>query len=138
MAETYGAVLDEVRELLARQLTGWRRLLDATRESTEALRSQDPADFERVLTEQVDALAELRTLESDRTRLLRVVGGADTPEIAELKRNLRSLAAEVAQATGRSRFVLERNGALVEARLGLHRRAGLLGGGNPAGLHRIA
>jgi len=137
MAETYGGVLDEVRDLLARQRDGWRRLLDVTRESTEALRSQDAATFERVLTEQVDALADLRALEVDRTRILRVVGGADTPEIAELKRDLRSLAVEVAQATGRSRFVLERNGALVEARLGLHRRAGLLDGSSAAGLHRI-
>ncbi|MEZ5065259.1 MAG: flagellar export chaperone FlgN [bacterium] len=138
MAETYGAALDEMRDLLARQVAAWRGLLEATREGTDAVRTQDPDAFDDALAAQVDALARLRNLETERGELLAIVGRDETEEIARLKLDLKALAVEVSRANDRSRFVIERNGALVEARLGLHRRAGTLPDERNLGLHRIA
>ena len=55
-----------------------------------------------------------------------------------MRNELRALASEVRRSGRVERLVLERNGALVEARLGLHRQAGTLPDKSPAGVHQVA
>lgn len=139
MEETYGATMERFRDVIADQLAGYRRLLETTRAGTEALRRQDIDRFDEILEEQVDTLRRLKELEHERAQVVRVVGGVgNDPQLSEMRNELRALASEV-RRTGRvERLVLERNGALVEARLGLHRQAGTLSGAAPAGVHQVA
>lgn len=139
MEETYGGALERFRDVIADQLAGYRRLLETTRAGTEALRRQDIDRFDEILEEQVDTLRRLKELESERAHVVRVVGGADNdPHVSEMRNELRALASEVRRSGRVERLVLERNGALVEARLGLHRQAGTLANVEPAGVHQVA
>jgi len=125
MTETFADAVDRLRDVLAEQVEGWRRLLETTREAGRAVRDQDADSFERVLAEQVETLRELKEIEQRRARRIREVGSPEVdPGLAGLHDELRRLAAEVSRAARVGRFVIERNGALVEARLALHRRAG--------------
>ena len=139
MSESYGATLERFRDLVADQIAGYRTLLDTTRSATAALRGHDVDAFEDVLEEQVETLRRLKELERERTEIVRVVGGEHADErLSEMRQELRVLADEVQRAGRVERLVIERNGALVEARLGLHRQAGTLEGAKPSGVHQIA
>ncbi|GJM44469.1 MAG: hypothetical protein DHS20C21_13110 [Gemmatimonadota bacterium] len=139
MEDTYGAALERFRDVVADQLAGYRRLLASTRAGTDALRTHDVDRFDEILEEQVDVLRGLKELEHERAQVVRVVGGnAHDPELSEMGHELRSLAAEVRRAGRVERLVIERNGALVEARLGLHRQAGTLTGVESTRVHQIA
>ena len=139
MEETYGGAIERFREVVADQLAGYRRLLETTRAGTEALRAQDLEAFDEILAQQVDTLRRLKELERERAQVVRVVGGVDAdPQLSGMHHELRALASEV-RRTGRvERLVLERNGELVEARLGLHRQAGTLSGQARVGVHQVA
>ena len=137
MTETFAAAVDRLRDLVSAQVDGYRRLLDSTREGNDALRVQDAEGFDRVLAEQVEILRELKELEHERYQMMREVGSATGhPEIERLSYDLKELAQEVSRASRVSRLVIERNGALVEARLALHHRARTPR--SSAGIDRIA
>lgn len=124
MAETFATAMVRLRDLVAAQVDGYRRLLDSTHEGNDALRAQDMDGFDRVLAEQMETLRELKELEQERRKTLQDVGPAKGhTEIDRLTSDLRELAREVSRASRVGRLVIERNGALVEARLALHRRA---------------
>ena len=90
MAETYGAALDELQDVLSAQLAQWRRLLATTRDSAEAMTQQDPDAFESVLSEQVSVMNRLRQLEVDRSRVLQMVGGCAAGSSAMPRASTRS------------------------------------------------
>ena len=139
MDETYGGAIERFREVVADQLAGYRRLLETTRAGTEALRVHDIDAFDEILAQQVDTLRTLKDLERERAQVVRVVGGAEAdPQLSGMHHELRALASEVGRSGRVERLVLERNGALVEARLGLHRQAGTLAGATPTGVHQVA
>jgi len=138
MDDSFGGAMERFRDVIADQLAGYRRLLETTRAGTEALRTQDLERFDRILEDQVDTLRRLKELERERAQVVRVVGGATDAHVGEMRNELRALAAEVRRAGRVERLVIERNGALVEARLGLHRQAGTLAGAPSAGVHQIA
>jgi hypothetical protein len=96
---------------------------------------QDPAELERALGDQVETLRDLKRIADRRAAAVREVGPATGDDA--LRAQLRELAAEVQRATRVGRLAIERNGALVDTRLALHRRAG---GDLPAsaGLDRLA
>ena len=124
MTDTFAASLQHLRTVIADQVDGYRQLLHSTREGNRALRGQDFETFDRVLNEQVETLRQLKGLQTERQRILREVGDGYLDEsVQSLQSDLRGLAREVSRTTRVSRLVIERNGALVEARLGLHRRA---------------
>lgn len=138
MAETFGAALVELRDVVADQVSLWRRLLETTREGTRALGAHDAPAFEQALTDQVETLRALKALEAERGRIVRTVGeGAADPETRELKAELTRLADEVRHAGRITRFALERSGAALESRIGLHRQAGTLPASGP-GVDRVA
>jgi hypothetical protein len=87
------------------------------------VRVQDPAELERALGEQVETLRDLKRIEGRRAAAIREVWPRRDEDEA-LRAQLRGLAAEVTRATRIGRLAIERNGAVVEARLALHRRAG--------------
>jgi hypothetical protein len=139
MSETFADTLSRFRTLIGDQMDGYRRLLRTTRESNRALAAQDPEAFDRILAEQVEELRNLKRLEGERTAMIRQVGLGDlTDDLRDLQRDLRSLAEEVSRASRASRLVIERNGALVEARLALHRRAGTLDRADAPGVNQFA
>jgi hypothetical protein len=123
MTETFADAVDRLHGLLEEQVGGWRRLLLATRAANRAVRVQDPAELERALGEQVETLRDLKRIEGRRAAAIREVGPRRDEDEA-LRAQLRGLAAEVTRATRIGRLAIERNGAVVEARLALHRRAG--------------
>ncbi len=138
MPETFGAALVELRDVVADQVSLWRRLLETTREGTRALGAHDAPAFEQALADQVETLRALKALEAERGRIVRTVGeGAADPETRELKAELTRLADEVRHAGRITRFALERSGAVLEARVGLHRQAGTLPAAGP-GVDRVA
>ena len=123
MTETYGVALEKLCEIVESQTAGYRRLLDTTREGLAALRSHDVQRFDEILAEQVDTMRRLKDLERERGRMIRQVGPpAGDSRLTELNEGLKRLVADVVRANRVSRLVIERNGALIEARLGLHRR----------------
>jgi dsDNA-specific endonuclease/ATPase MutS2 len=139
MEESYGATLERFRDLVADQLAGYRVLLETTRSATDALRTHDVARFDDVLQEQVETLRRLKELENERGEIVRAVGGEHADDrLTEMRQQLRALASEVRRAGRVERLVIERNGALVEARLGLHRQAGTLAGASALGVHQVA
>ena len=139
MAETYGAALAELRGVVADQVSLWRRLLETTRQGTRALGAHDPDAFESALADQVETLRALKGLEMERARVVRTVGeGVTDPEAQELRAELSRLAEEVRRAGRVEKLAVERNGALVEARIGLHRQAGTLPQGPGPGVDRVA
>lgn len=139
MTETFGTAVTELRDVVADQVTLWRRLLDTTRAGTRAIGEHDPDAFEQALADQVDTLRALKALEAERGRLVRHVGEVTgDPETRELKAELDRLAEEVRRAGRVSRIALERNGAMVETRLGLHRQAGTLPKSGGPGVDRVA
>jgi hypothetical protein len=139
MAETFGAVVGELRDLVADQVALWRRLLEATRGATRALGAHDADDFERALALQVETLRALKGLERERGRLVRSVGeGTEDDATRALRAELAQLAAEVQRAGRVAKLSIERNGALVEARIGLHRQAGTLDVTSRSGVDRLA
>lgn len=138
MTETFADTVDRLHGILAEQVDGWRRLLHATREGNRMLGSADPDEFGRVLAEQVETLRGLKELSDRREAVLRDVGPSGEAGTEGLREELRRLAAEVSRATRVGRLVLERNGALVEARLALHRRAGREVSSSAAGVDRMA
>jgi chromosome segregation ATPase len=138
MTQTFAAALDRMREIVAQQAEEYRNLLAATHAANRALRLHDVESFEQVLVEQVEALRSLSELNRERVDVLREVGTASsTPEIHELSQDLRRLAHEVSNAQRVTRFVIERNGELVDARLALHRRAGSLTDDARPGIDRV-
>ena len=138
MTETFADAVDRLQGILAEQVDAWRRLLQATREGNRVLGSADPDAFGRVLAEQVETLRDLKELADRREATLREVGPAAEAGEDGLREELRRLAVEVSRATRVGRLVLERNGALVEARLALHRRAGRKVPSSAAGVDRMA
>jgi hypothetical protein len=139
MAETSGSAAERLRDLVSAQVDGYRRLLDSTREGSRALRTQDMESFDRILGDQVETLRELKVLERARDRMIQEVGPAsENTEFRRLQDDLRRLAHEVSRATRVSRLVIERNGAMVEARLALHHRARNVTPGSGPGIDRIA
>lgn len=139
MGETYGAALEELRDVVASQVELWRRLLRTTRAGTSAIGAHDPDAFERALAEQVETLRALKGLDRERERVVRSVGeNVGDPRARELRAELAQLAAEVQRAGRVAKLALDRNGALVEARIGLHRQAGTLPPGTGPGLDRVA
>jgi hypothetical protein len=139
MSETYGAVLEELHDIVSDQVALWRRLLETTRESTRAIGASDPAAFEHALKEQIETLRSLRLLERERDRVVRCVGeGTADARTRELTAALAALAAEVRSAGRVARFAIDRGGNLVEARLGLHRQAGTIPDAARPGVNRIA
>jgi flagellar biosynthesis/type III secretory pathway chaperone len=139
MTQTFAAALDRMRDVVAQQVEEYRRLLTTTHEANRALRVHDVDAFERVLADQVETLRALRELDRDRSTALREVGtGSESAEIRELTEDLTRLAHEVTRARRVTRFVIERNGELVEARLALHRRAGTLPDTGGPGVDRVA
>jgi hypothetical protein len=139
MSETFGAALLELREVVTDQVELWRRLLETTREGTRAVGAHDAEAFERALAEQVETLRALRGIERERERVVRNVGeGVSDPRTRELRGELARLALEVQRAGRVAKLALERNGALVEARIGLHRQAGTLPGGAAPFVDRVA
>jgi hypothetical protein len=137
MADTSGVALDRLRDLLHEQVDGYRSLLEATRAGTRAIRERDPQAFERILAEQVETLRRLKELERERSGMITGAGEGDDGH-AELARDLRELARRVSRESRISRLVIERNGALVEARLALHRRAGTAPLESRGGLDHVA
>lgn len=139
MQETWGDAMERFRDLVGEQLAGYRRLLETTRAGTEALRTQDIDRFDAILEEQVETLRQLKALEGERGEMVRMIGGEDSdPNLSEMRNELRALAVEVRRAGHVERLVIERNGALVEARLGLHRQAGNLAEAKASGVHQVA
>jgi hypothetical protein len=139
MSYTFATALERLREIAGGQADGYRRLLQTTRDGIDALRSQDHERFEGLLADQVETLRELADLRRERGEALREVGKpAFDDELVALDRELKSLAAEVVRANRVGRFVIQRNGALVEARLGLHRRVGTVPAGREGHVDRLA
>jgi hypothetical protein len=139
MAETFGAALVELRDLVTDQVSLWRRLLESTRATARAVAAQDADGFERALAEQVETLCALKGIERERSRVVRNVGyGAEDPTTRALREELAQLAAEVQRAGRVAKFAIERNGALVEARIGLHRQAGTLPFAARPGVDQVA
>lgn len=138
MEDTLGAAMERLRDVIGDQLAGYRRLLETTRAGTDALRTHDLERFDAILEEQVDTLRHLKGLEHERAGVLRALGGVTDPELGGMRNELRALASEVRRAGRVERLVIERNGALVEARLGLHRQAGALARERTAGVHQVA
>ena len=123
MTETYGAALEKLCDIVGSQTAGYRRLLETTREGLAALRAHEVTRFDDILAEQVDTMRELKDLERERERMIRQVGApTGDARLSELTAELKQVAADVVRANRVSRLVIERNGALVEARLGLHGR----------------
>jgi hypothetical protein len=139
MAETYGAALGELRDLVADQVGLWQRLLESTRAATRAVGVHDAAAFEHALGEQVETLRALKGIERERARMVRSVGlGTEDATTRALHAELAKLAAEVQRAGRVAKFAIERNGALVEARIGLHRQAGTLPFAARPGVDQVA
>jgi hypothetical protein len=139
MSATYASTLERLRDIVVGQTEGYRRLLQATREGAEALRSDDMLRFDEILAEEVETLRELKALERAREETVREVGTPpEGDELAGLERDLKRLAEEVVRANRLTRFVIQRNGDLVEARLGLHRRAGTAPDAKSGGIDRVA
>jgi flagellar biosynthesis/type III secretory pathway chaperone len=139
MTETFAGTLERLRDLLHEQVDGYRSLLESTRAGNQALRIQDPNAFEQILGEQVETLRKLKELESERDSLIREVGsGTGDGGFQRLHRDLQELAEKVTRESRVSRLVIERNGALVEARLALHRRAGSVDREARGGLNHVA
>jgi FlgN protein len=138
MEDTLGGAMQRLRDVIGDQLAGYRRLLDTTRAGIDALRTHDLERFDGILEEQVDTLRHLKGLERERASVFRALGGVADPEVGGMRNELRALASEVQRAGRVERLVIERNGALVEARLGLHRQAGTLARGQTAGVHQVA
>jgi hypothetical protein len=127
MTETFATALERLCEVARGQVAGYRRLLEATRAGTEALRVQDAARFDAVLAEQVDALRALKDWERERALALRNVGGSlGDSEAQALDATLRDLATDVLRENRVRRFVASRQERLVETRVGFHRRAGTI------------
>lgn len=127
MTETFASALERLCDVARGQVSGYRRLLEATRAGTEAMRVQDSARFEHVLAQQVEALRDLKELERARHDAMRQVGGAvGDPEANAIDRELKALAAEVMQENRVRRFVSARQERMVETRIGFHRRAGTI------------
>jgi hypothetical protein len=122
MTETFADAVDRLHGLLEEQVGGWRRLLLATRAANRAVQVQDAAALEAAVGDQVETLRDLKRIAGLRSAAVREVGPRG--EDAALRAELRGLAAEVTRAGRVARLVIERNGAMVEARLALHRRAG--------------
>jgi hypothetical protein len=137
--ETFGVAFERYRDLGLAQVASYERLLESTRAANEALRTHDADRFEEVLAAQIETLRELKELEGERRRLLREVGDTSgAAEIRHLREDLARLAEEVSRAQRVQHLVIERNGALVEARLALRRRAGVEGGGSATPIRRLA
>jgi flagellar biosynthesis/type III secretory pathway chaperone len=123
MTETYGSALEKLCDIVGSQTAGYRRLLETTREGLAALRTQDVTRFDEILAEQVDTMRELKDLERERERAMQEVGSpAREGRLAELSEELKRVVTDVVRANRVSRLVIERNGALIEARLGLQGR----------------
>ena len=139
MPETFADTIARFRGLIVDQMDGYRQLLRSTREGNDAVAAQDPESFERILGDQVETLRRLKILERERRAMIREVGlGGLSDDLEELQRDLRALADEVGRAGRTQRMVIERNGALVEARLALHRRAGTLDRASAPGINQFA
>lgn len=139
MTETFADAVERLQDVLAEQASGWRRLLVATRAANRALGAADPGALESLLAEQVETLRDLKEIARRRERTIREVGPAGSAdELRGLEDELRTLASEVSRAARVGRLVIERNGALVEARLALHRRVGRDLNGSSARVDRIA
>lgn len=139
MAETFGAALAELREVVTDQVALWRRLLETTRTATRAVGAHDADAFEQALGEQVETLRALKGLERERARVVKSVGeGAEDTQTRALRAELAQLAAEVQHAGHVAKLAIERNGALVEARIGLHRQAGTIPVASRSGVDRVA
>ncbi|HET9888640.1 MAG TPA: hypothetical protein VFR10_14120 [bacterium] len=124
MTETFAEALGRLRDIARGQAVGYRRLLAATTEGNEALRTNDVARFERTLAEQATTLHELKALERERALCVKEVGAM--PAQDELTRELRDLAQRVSSENRVRRFVTSRREALTETRLGFRRRLGIL------------
>jgi hypothetical protein len=123
MTETYGSALERLCGIVGSQTEGYRRLLEATREGLAALRTHDVLRFDEILADQVDTMRELKDLERERAKTMQQVGSpAGDGRLAELNEELKRVVTDVVRANRVSRLVIERNGAVIEARLGLHRR----------------
>lgn len=139
MTETFGSALERLRDVARGQAAGYRRLLDATREGTKALRVQDASSFGAILEEQIETLRELSSLERERAVVMRDVGIAPRDAESEaLQRELRELASEVERENRVRRFVTGRLERLAETRLGFHRSAGSIPQNAPRGLDERA
>jgi flagellar biosynthesis/type III secretory pathway chaperone len=139
MPETFADRLERFRALVSDQIVGYRRLLETTRAGTRALERQDADEFDRILAEQVDILRRLKEHERERRSMVREVGSGDHDnDLGQLQRDLRRLAEEVSRANRAHRLVIERNGALVDARISLHRRVGTLDRVGKPGINQFA
>jgi|GEM_PF-2987345 len=136
MTETFAQALDRLRDIARGQAVGYRRLLAATTEGNEALRTNDALRFERILAEQAATLQELRALERERAHCLKEVGAI--PAEDELTRELRDLAQRMSRENRVQRFVTSRRDGLTETRLGFRRRLGILPGDPPGSVNEKA
>ncbi len=127
MTETFATALDRLCEVARGQISGYRRLLEATRAGTEALRRQDPTSFEQVLAEQVSTLRELKELGHARALAMAQVGGSlGDPQSEALDGELKEIAESVLRENRVQRFVSSRQERLNETLVGFHRRAGTI------------
>jgi hypothetical protein len=139
MSETFAAALERLCDVARGQVSGYRRLLEATRAGTDALRVQDAVRFEQVLAQQVEALRDLKELERARAEAMREVGGSlGDPASSALDRELQGLAEDVLRENRVRRFVTSRQERLVETRVAFHRRAGTITGEAPGSLDQRA
>ncbi len=127
MTETFASALERLRDVARGQAVGYRRLREATREGTDALRRQDAPRFERLLEDQLETLRELKSLERERGQAMRDVGATSGDATMDaLDRELKALAADVLRENRLRTTVTSRLDRVGETRVGFHRRAGTL------------
>lgn len=140
MTETYESALERLRVVARGQAHHYWVLLESTRAGTDALRTQDLPNFERILAEQTETLRELTQLSREKEGALREIGflPPSDAETQAITSRLNEVSRELRREQRVRHQVTQRLGATLETRIGFHRNAGTLPAKVPGGLDERA